>query len=182
MAIILSMILPYAVLTLLLFFAFTTLWYRDKLIKAKDELLELANKNDFFRRKSCVMNPSELQLFRILQKLYGETYYIFPQMSLSNVLDIHEDFKDHDNLWREIDHRSLDYVFFDKQELSPILALELNGDSHKYFSRKNRDRVFEDIFQKAKIRFHCIQRVETYDEALLKQKLDQMLNSPTTES
>ncbi len=150
-------------LSTLVVFAYMSFWWKGKYDKTQDELLELANKNGFFTKKISVMRNDEKLLFDILLKLYGDKYYVFPQMTLSNLLDVKNDFKDHDNLYREIDHRSIDYLFCNRETITPILAIELNGESHKLNSRKNRDKLIKNILTKANIRFLSIEKKLNYD-------------------
>lgn len=169
-------VLSGGVLATLLFFAFTTFWYRDKYFKKKDEFLELANNSNFFSKRNSIMWESEKKLFHVLLKHYGEKYHIFPQISLATILDIKPDFKDHDNLFREIDHRSIDFVFTDKENMSPILVIELNGESHWYqINRKNRDKLIEDIITKANIKFLAVNKTDNYEESGLLESINKKL-------
>lgn len=153
------------------------IYYKDKYNKMQDELLDLAEKKDFFYKKPSIMRHDERVLFDILTKLYGEKYFIFPQVKLSDILKVKENVKDHDNLYREIDHRSIDIVFFDRPAMAPILAIELNGASHFQFQRKNRDQIVENILTNAGIRFLAIPVAETYDETALQQQLYPLLTT-----
>lgn len=155
--------------------AYIALYYRDKYNKTRDEYLDLADKNNFFGKKPSIMRHEERMLFDMLTKLYGEKYFIFPQVKLSDVLTVKENVKDHDNLYREIDHRSLDFVFFDRQAMAPTLAIELNGASHFLFHRKNRDQKVGNIVTKAGIPLVTIPVAENYDEKVLRQKIDPFL-------
>src|SRR3989338_10289344 len=153
-------------------FAWVSIYWKDKYSKASDDLLKLANNSGFFTKKPSVMRQDEKQLFDILMKAFGDKYFIFPQMKLSNVLDVKNNLKDHDNLYREIDHRSLDFVFFDKQNISPVLAIELNGESHQMYNRINRDQVIEDILTKANIKFIAINKMDNYELSILLDKIN----------
>ncbi len=155
----------------LIVFALLSLFWRDKYSKTRDELLQLADSQNFFSRKQSVMRRDERQLFDIFMKIFGNTYYIFPQVRLANVLDIKENLKDHDSLFREIDHRSLDFVFFDRVNIAPVLAIELNGGSHLMLSRKNRDQKIVDILTKAGIGYLAVEKNAEYNEDFLREQV-----------
>lgn len=154
----------YPILTLLIgfiiIFAYISFFWWYKYNKKRDEYLELADKENLFTKKTSVMRKDELVLFNILINNFVDKYYIFPQMSLANILEVKEEIKDHDNLYREINHRSLDFVFFDKVNLAPQLVIELNGKSHWLNFRKNRDLLIEDILKKANIKFLALQKTD----------------------
>jgi hypothetical protein len=156
-------------------FGFIALYYRDKYNKEQDELLDLANTNNLFSKKSAVMRDDERKLFDILMNLYSDKYFIFPQVNLTTVLQVKEEVKDHDNLYREIANRSLDYVFFDRIGMSPILAIELNGESHWYTNRKNRDLEIEHILTNAGVKFLAIEKESNYDIGTLHDQIKNKL-------
>lgn len=180
---ILSATLNNTALTILIgfivFLAWIAIYYKDKYNKTRDELLDLADTRGFFSKKSSLMRADERKFFDILMKIYGNTYYIYPQVRLAAILDVQNDVKDHDNLYRQIDHLSLDFVLFDKAMMSPLVAIELNGKSHLQFNRRNRDQKVESVLTKAGIRFLAVPVSEIYDEANLKQQIDSLLVSTT---
>ena len=166
-------------LGIVIVFAWIAIYYKDKYTKTQDEFLNLADKRGFFSKKSSIMRRDERTLFNILIKWYGETYYIFPQVRLAEVLDIKNDVKDHDNLFRVIDHRSLDFVLFDKTNIAPLVAIELNGASHQMYNRRNRDEELENLLTHAGIHFIAF-GVDRYDEQRVKRDIDALLTTTTS--
>lgn len=162
---------------LIVVFAWIAIYYKDKYNKTQDELLDLADKKGFFSKKSSIMRADERQFFDVLSSLYADKYFIYPQVRLAAILDVKNDVKDHDNLYRQIDHLSLDFVLFDKQSMAPLVAIELNGKSHLQFSRRNRDQRVESILTNAGIRFISIQVATTYDTQAVRAQLDPLLSS-----
>lgn len=154
---------------------FIALYYRDKYFKTRDEFLDLADSKGFFTRKSSLMWDSEKHVFNMLLKLYGEKFYIFPQVRLSALLNVKNDVKDHDNLYRTIDHYSIDYVFFEKLNISPIIAIELNGSSHFAVNRRNRDKKISHILENAGISLIFIDTQSGYNEEKLREMIDTKL-------
>lgn len=162
---------------LLALFALIAVYYRDKYFKIQDELLDLADRRDFFSKKPSIMYFDERKLFEVLQKLYSDKYLIFPQVRLAAILEVKNDVKEHDNLYRVLDHLSLDFVIFDKVLIAPLVAIELNGKSHFQLNRKNRDRVVENILVKSGIKFIAIQSAEKYNENEIKEAMNGLLPS-----
>jgi len=169
---VLSILIAFIVLS-----AWIAIYYRDKYFKTRDDLLDLADKRGFFTKKHSIMRQDEKLLFDVLMKLYGEKYYIFPQVRLAAILDVKNDVKDHDNLYRQIDHLSLDYVIFDRTTLAPLVAVELNGKSHYQWNRQNRDQKVTNILKNAGISFIAVQVVPTYIESTIKTQIDTLLAS-----
>lgn len=159
--------------------AWIAIYYRDKYNKTRDELLDLADTRGFFSKKPSIMRTDERQFFDILVKLYGDKYYIYPQVRLAAILDVKNDVKDHDNLYRLIDHLSLDFVLFDKEIMSPVIAIELNGKSHLQFNRRNRDQKVESVLTKAGIKFLAVTVSNSYNEDELHQEIEKLINGPS---
>lgn len=155
--------------------AWVAIYYKDKYNKTRDELLDLADTRGFFSKKLSIMRSDERQFFDVLMKLYGDTYYVYPQVRLAAILDVKNDVKDHDNLYRQIDHLSLDFVLFDKTAMSPLVAIELNGKSHLQFSRRNRDQKIESVLTKAGIRFISFPVAQKYDETKVREDIAPLL-------
>jgi len=166
-------------ISLIVAFAYMTFWFRYKYLQKVDELLEIADKDDFFTKKPSVMRADERKLFDVLMKLYSNLYYVFPQVKLTSLLDVKEKVKDHDNVYRTLEYKSVDFALFDRTNLSPVLAIELNGKSHFQFNRINRDKKVESVLTKAGIRFLSIQVMETYDENLLREEITKILTFHT---
>lgn len=156
--------------------AYIALYFRDKYFKVLDEYLDLAGKKDFFKKRPSIMYADERKFFDILISLYGNNYYIFPQVRIASIIEVKNDVKDHDNLYRTIDHLSVDYVLYEKSTISPVLAIELNGKSHFQINRRNRDHVVENILTKAGIKFKPFQSTETYDKEEIKRNIDGILS------
>jgi hypothetical protein len=159
---------------LIIVFAYIAIYFRDKFLKTKDEYLDLADSKGFFTKKLSIMRIDERRIFNILVKYYNEQYYVFPQVRLSDILEVKNDLKDHDNLYREIDHRSIDFVIFDKDNVAPLIAVELNGKSHFQLNRRNRDQKIENLLTKIGVKFLTINVSDNKSESEIKQKIDEL--------
>lgn len=132
---------------------FVYLFYRaiGQRDKARDDLLQFANKGDFFTKKQY-MRPDEYEFYKKLQNIIGPDYYLFPQVHLSSIIDIKNNFKDHDNLYFLLGNKSVDYVVLNKL-MFPIMVIELNGKSHFWNNRKNRDELVKSLVTKIGINY-----------------------------
>lgn len=98
------------------------------------------------------MTQAECKCFNSLVEAAGSTYYIFVQVHLPSVLDhkIHNGQK-----WfaafRHIDEKSVDFVLCTKNDLRPVLAIELDDWSHERLDRQERDREVERILKNAEL-------------------------------
>lgn len=135
---------------------------RQKLIKTEDILFSLANKKGLFSKKHTFIRNDELQLFHLLEQVIGEKYYIFPQVHFSELIDVANGNKDHDDLYLKLGEKHVDFAIFDKQQISPKAVVELNGEYHFRASQKNKDESRKDLFESVGIKFITIPKATTY--------------------
>lgn len=103
-----------------------------------------------YSRKECFMTEAERNFFSILSQTFQGQYYVFPQVHLSTILEInHEGNASRKASFRHINQKSVDFVFCDKQNVRPLVAIELDDWSHHKQSRQKRDAEVERIFADA---------------------------------
>ena len=90
------------------------------------------------------------QFSRKLNSLFGDRYYIFPQVHLSSFID-HK--VKNGQYWKaalsHINQKSVDFVLCDKQWRRPLLAIELDDRTHNRPDRVERDVIVEQILSQA---------------------------------
>lgn len=157
-----AVITGFAVALMLLFFLRSER-LKDKLIKTEDALLQIANKDDHFEKKKSLLRSDELSFYIILQKIVGDEYYLFPQVRLSDLVNIKNGSRDHENLYQLLGTKSVDYVVFSKSAMAPLLAVELNGSSHYSLQRQNRDQLVKTLIESVGIKFLVVDK-NSYDQ------------------
>ncbi len=98
-----------------------------------------------YKVKESVMSRSESAFFLELQKQFSQDYYIFPKMRVADILDIpngHEYYKMR-NLALP---RHIDFVVCNKY-FKPLVAIELNGESHNKIKQQESDLIKNGIFK-----------------------------------
>ena len=103
-----------------------------------------------YKKRECIMTHAERKCFNSLVEAVGSTYHIFAQVHLPSVLD----HKVHNGqrwfaAFRHIDEKSVDFVLCTKNDLRPILAIELDDWSHERPNRQERDKEVERILRDA---------------------------------
>ncbi len=104
-----------------------------------------------YGRKDFVMNRAEHEFFNILIEVVGSSYYVFPQVLLSTILDHRIKGQDWRAAFRRINGKSVDFVICDKAYIKPLLAIELDGRSHDEEAVRQRDVDVERIFEGAEL-------------------------------
>lgn len=142
----------------------------DRLNKTKDDLLQLALDKGYFTKKA-LMRRDEAMLYVEMEKYIRRDLVILPQVPLSQIIDVKNGYKDHDNLFNELNRRTIDFCILDAQ-YNPICIIELNGASHFYENRQNRDKVVEHIAKNSSIDFIAISKNEFFRDGYLRERLE----------
>lgn len=102
----------------------------------------------------------EALLYDILSAGIDKHYYIFPHVSLGAIFE-----KRHSWMpffkWACLTSYHVDYLIVDKKMAKPLVALELDGTSHKDAKRQKSDRFKEKLFQKNGLPLLRISRKES---------------------
>ena len=80
---------------------------------------------------------TELTLYRTLLELYGDKYYVFPEIGYSKLIQVK---RGTEKKYRNrFDKKSADFVLCDKERAVARLVIELDGSSHNSETRMERD-------------------------------------------
>lgn len=128
------------------------------------------------RRKFLMDSNAEYGLFKILVELYGERYYIFPQVHYSHLLEVSKkDWNQSRTHMSKLDRKSADFVLCSKADVSPQLVIELDGPTHKNHTRTmERDEFINDILEAASLPYVRI-AVGPYTPESIKKVVDKAL-------
>ncbi len=91
-----------------------------------------------FEKKPFVFDVvSELNLYRVLLGLFGDKYYVFPQLVYSRLIQLKRG--EHIRNRTYFDKKIADFVLCDKERAIAQLVIELDGSSHDYQKKIERD-------------------------------------------
>ena len=102
-------------------------------------------------RKKYFMTAAERDFLKLLEEALAGEYYIFPQVHLSTILSHKVKGQNWKGAFSHINGKSVDFVLCDKQDIKPLVAIELDDSSHDSEARKKRDAIVEAIFEQAKV-------------------------------
>ena len=118
---------------------------------------ELMDRGDAYVARTHLMSPSEREVFKVLEKAYGDRYYIFPQVRVVDLIQpntkkYHSKSKEYSSLFRQISQWHFDYVLCHREDFRFFCALELDDPSHERPERLKRDRIINKVCEVAKLR------------------------------
>ncbi|MGE6606788.1 DUF2726 domain-containing protein [Halomonas sp. NPDC076908] len=120
--------------------------------KNKSESLSetLIKKGEAYKGNRFLMTPTERDVYKILEKGYGDKYYIFCQVRVVDIVQPNINkyqtwTKEYKSLFWQISQWHFDYVMCNKSDFSIFCALELDDASHERADRVRRDRILNAV-------------------------------------
>ena len=100
-----------------------------------------------YERKPFLFDTtSEFNLYKVLLELFGDKYFIFPQVNYSHLIQPRKTTWEEERKHRSrIDRKSADFVLCDKERVVPRLIIELDGSVHNFKSKQARDEFIDEL-------------------------------------
>jgi len=100
-----------------------------------------------YERKPYLFDTtSEFTLYKALLELFGDKYFIFPQVNYSHLIQPQKTTWEEERRHRSrIDRKSADFVLCDKERIVPKLIIELDGGVHNFKSKRARDEFIDEL-------------------------------------
>jgi len=114
--------------------------------------------------KRYLMSKAERSFFGVLEQVADSSrYYIFPQVSLNNLVTVEKGTGSYQTYHNKVDRKSVDFVLFDRNAMSPVLAIELDDSSHDREDRQERDAFVDRVLAKAGLPLLHVRVQAAYD-------------------
>ena len=147
----------------------------------KNRLEENNEDNDFnsinYKKKQYFFSYHELELYKFLNNLlksqYGEKYDIFPKVRLADIFEPADWKKWISKIWS----KHVDFLIVDCQNhANPVLAIELNWESHNSYIQAKSDKFKNEIFGELWLKLITINNDEVQDHEKIKKIVIPFLN------
>lgn len=127
--------------------------------------------------KRYLMSKAERSFFGVLEQVTDSSkYYIFPQVSLNNLVTVEKGTGSYQAFHNKIDRKSVDFVLFDRSSISPVLAIELDDASHDRTDRQERDAFVDQVLAKAGLPLLHVKAQTAYDPKLLAEDISRAVS------
>jgi very-short-patch-repair endonuclease len=132
-----------------------------------------------FERKPYLFDTnSEFNLYKVLLELFGDKYFIFPQINYSHLIQPKRASYTEERRQRSrIDRKSADFVFCDKINVIPRLIIELDGSMHNFKSKQARDEFIDELTKIVDLPILHL-KTSNLDREFIKNEINAKLNKP----
>jgi very-short-patch-repair endonuclease len=131
--------------------------------------------------KRYLMSKAERSFFGVLEQVTDSSkHYVFPQLSLSKLVTVEKGTGFYQAFHNKVDRKSVDFVLFDRNAMSPVLAIELDDSSHDREDRQERDAFVDRVLAKAGLPLLHVRAQAAYDPKQLAASIGEamMTNGP----
>ncbi len=106
-----------------------------------------------FRPKKQLMVGAEKHCFQLLNDIFGQKFYIIPQVSLSALLSRRVSHHNPYEAYNFIENGMVDFVFCNKQTLRPVCAIKLDHNTKHHYEPGEGPKDMEKFFRSAHLPF-----------------------------
>ena len=122
-----------------------------------------------YRKREFLFTKSEKAFFDVLNPIFMDyNYYVFAKVRIADLLYVPKNSKNSMGFFNKIACKHVDFVICDKDEIIPVLAIELDDSSHNRPDRIERDIFVDKAFRTAKFPILHIPVQKKYDSEELK--------------
>lgn len=130
-----------------------------------------------YAKKRFLLTRAEHEFFDTLVRAVGGEYYIFPQITLGQLVDSRVVGQSWRGAFSHINRKSVDFVLCDKAYISPILVIELDDSSHDFPERQIRDQEVERILASVELPLLRLRNPASFIPAELAQVIRSKIDS-----
>ena len=134
-----------------------------------------SNLSVYERKPYLFDNSSEFNLYKVLLELFGDKYFIFPQINYSHLIQPKK------TTWAEerkhrsrIDRKSADFILCDKERIVPQLVIELDGGAQNYKRKQTRDKFINELAKNVNLPILHL-RAGNLDKEAIRKEIEQKL-------
>lgn len=131
----------------------------------------------YYTKKKYFMTLDEREFYDVLHTTVGNEFTIFSQVHLPTIVSHKIKGQNWQAALNHINRKSVDFVLCNKSNLSPVLAIELDDNSHENPERQVRDAEVERILEEAELPLLRIKNRLTYDKDSLDASIRQRINN-----
>lgn len=122
-----------------------------------------------YKKRDYFFYVTELKFFEVLKEIIGDNYYIFPKVRICDIVR-NEDKRNYAQ-FNKIKSKHVDFLICTKNPISPKIVVELDGSSHNYQSRIERDKFVDEVFASSQIPIVHIKTKSFYNKEVLIREL-----------
>lgn len=134
-----------------------------------------------YEKINSLCTKTELKFYHVLVQVVGEDFRIFGKTRIADLLKVKKGTKKRMSWQNRINCKHIDFVLCDPGDLTILVAIELDDESHQRPDRVQRDDFVNQAFRDAMFPLLRIKTADSYDPARIRKVIDQVLSKKNKE-
>ncbi len=123
--------------------------------------------------KKRYMTYNESKFYNKLVNIFNDKFIVVAQVQLSSVI---KKTSGEARTYQNELYRTIDFALIDKNDLEPMLLIELNDNTHNQKNRQSRDIKVKELCEKANLKLITFWDNYPNEENYLKERINKELN------
>ena len=124
-----------------------------------------------YRRKDYLLTKAERAFFDVLHPIVAKQLHLFAMVRLADLVYIERGIEKRQSYFNRIQSKHIDFVLCDRNDIKPILAIELDDSSHRRADRIARDEFVDNALAQAGLPLLRVPVRANYDPAELRNQI-----------
>ncbi|MCA9031798.1 MAG: DUF2726 domain-containing protein [Planctomycetaceae bacterium] len=130
-----------------------------------------------YERKPELLTKAERSFFGVLQQSVAGRYHVFVKVRLADLLNVRKGTGKWQSHFNRIQSKHIDFVLCEKEQVTPLLAIELDDSSHQRRNRQERDAFLEEALAVADFPLLRIPVRASYNVNQLRQQIEEFTSN-----
>ncbi len=129
-------------------------------------------------RNEALFTPAERSFLGVLDQMIGDQYRVMGKVRIADIISVRpmQDKGQWQGAFNRISAKHFDFLLCDKDDLSPIAAIELDDKSHSAEKRRQRDEFVSGVCDAADLRLLRIPARQAYTRSDIERLVVNPLN------
>lgn len=128
-----------------------------------------------YRRKDYLFTRAERSFFGVLEQALAGQYLIFAKVRLADLLYLPKGTESRQRHQNRVQSKHVDFVLCSRDQVKPLLVIELDDSSHERSDRRERDSFVKQALAAARLPIMNVRVQQSYNPQGLRTLIDSML-------
>ena len=128
-----------------------------------------------YLKKSYLLTEAEKNFYFILRDILKNEYLLFSKVRLCDLLYLPKHQRSFKHYWNKIQSKHVDFLICEKQDIRPLLVIELDDFSHLQDKRIKRDNFVNQALKDADLPILHIKNSYNYNQSELSEKIKSLI-------
>ena len=129
-----------------------------------------------YLKKEFLLTKAEKDFYFVVSEIIGSNYLLFSKVRMADLLYLpsmsNSRFYHYQN---KIQSKHVDFLICDKENIKPLLVIELEDSSHRKLDRVLRDTLVDKIFENAKLPILHVKFSFNYDKEKISSQIKALI-------